>query len=662
MRFPPPGIPKRENPKTTNLDAQGRGLRPPTGSLVIPMYETETNTKIEPCEQIPPDAIAAFAELRNKVVARTLIPWGEHCTECGWPTCYSTCDLYEPREDLKCRRFVNGMVRIECPGSLNSYLLKICFKRWGKLWARGNFRLYSDKRADRLERRDYRLGSALQRVPLPATVRRRAAWKRYAFKKRLASRGAKQGNPPTSFVLECYNPQPETVRLSLTVRTLSNAHPVRFPNLIQLAPGFRGARELTASNMPFQKLIEATPGFHRTRIPFEEMSAAIDLRSPYAIDVAPNQFEDGLTLYFGAMDFVRERTCARPGTKKVKCVVWDLDNTLWDGILVEDGPDKLRLKPMVTEIIRELDRRGILHSIASKNNREAAMQVLKRFKLDEYFLHPQISWQPKSEGIRAIARALNIGIDSLLFVDDSDFELQEVSSACPGVKVLDATYYATLPHCEECSAPVTAEAASRRQMYRTEEVRTTAAKGFGEDYLGFLRHCGMNIEIEALSAENLERVHELTQRTNQMNFSGNRYSREVLQEIMATAHLDTYVITCEDRFGSYGIVGFSIVDRREPRMTDLMFSCRVQSKRVEHAFLSFLARRYVSELGRDFLANYRRTERNAPAGRVFADLGMREIGTHGGISEWACPKEAVPQDDGICEIRFAACLTAASGR
>ena len=120
---------------------------------------------------------------------------------------------------------------------------------------------------------------------------------------------------------------------------------------------------------------------------------------------------------------------------------------------------------------------------------------------------------------------------------------------------------------------------------------------FAGDYSAFLRDCKIEMEIERLSAANLQRVDELTQRTNQMNFSGNRYECKLLEEIAATKHLDTYVISCRDRFGSYGIVGFSIVDAREPRMTDLMFSCRIQAKRVEHAFLTFLLKKYVSAGG-----------------------------------------------------------------
>jgi FkbH-like protein len=145
-------------------------------------------------------------------------------------------------------------------------------------------------------------------------------------------------------------------------------------------------------------------------------------------------------------------------------------------------------------------------------------------------------------------------------------------------------------------------------------------------------------------------VHELTQRTNQMNFSGNRYNRDTLKRILATPHIETYVLSCEDRFGSYGIAGFGIVDSREPRMTDLMFSCRIQSKRIEHAFLGHIIQKYISQKGKDFFANYRKTPRNAPAGKVFTDLGMDEVGAADGITSLVFPAGRRMPDDEVITI------------
>jgi FkbH-like protein len=594
------------------------------------MYEAEANYKVESIEQLPAEVIQKFSEFREQVVARTVLPWGEHCTECVWPTCYTTCDLYSPREDGRCRRFVDGMVRLDCPGAVNSYLLKIRFKRWGKLWSPGNIHLLAQEEADQREQSDYRLASTLQRLPGPASLRSFATSKRYVWKKRRAFARKPSSFAPDFFVVECFNPGEQAINLSLTLRSANGA-----------------------AAIPFQKLIAVPPGFHREKIPASEISKSFDLRAPFSVELIPNDILDGTTLIFGLLDFVQSGAQPKAASRelaRVKCIVWDLDNTLWNGILVEDGPEKLSLKPGIAEVIRGLDRRGILHSIASKNNFDEAMTVLKRLQLDEYFLHPQISWAPKSEAIQAIAHKLNIGLDTLMLVDDQDFELAEVQAALPTVSVLRAARYLEIPELPACSVPETEEGANRRNMYRQEAVRESAAATFAGGYFAFLRGCNIELEIERLSPANLLRVHELTQRTNQMNFSGSRYERKLLEEIAGASHLDTFVIACRDRFGSYGIVGFSIVDTREPRMTDLMFSCRIQAKRVEHAFLTYLLKKYISLTGSDFWANYRKTPRNAPSGKVFQDIGMDEKGEVAGVTSLVFPKERPIPDDGIIHI------------
>ena len=102
------------------------------------MYENEANHRVESPDQVPAEVRRSFEHLKGLIRSRTVLPWSEHCTECVWPTCYTTCDLYSPRQDGRCRRFADGMVRIESPSAVNSYLLKIRFKRWGKLWTPGN--------------------------------------------------------------------------------------------------------------------------------------------------------------------------------------------------------------------------------------------------------------------------------------------------------------------------------------------------------------------------------------------------------------------------------------------------------------------------------------------------------------------------------------------
>jgi FkbH-like protein len=270
--------------------------------------------------------------------------------------------------------------------------------------------------------------------------------------------------------------------------------------------------------------------------------------------------------------------------------------------------------------------------------------LLRRLALDQYILKPQLSWEPKGQGVRRVAQALNIGLNSLLYVDDSPFERAEVSAVCPEVEVIDAADANWLLWRRDCQTLPTAESAERRLLYRQEDGREEALRQNGGDYEAFLRGCKIQVQVLPLDEELLPRLHELAQRTNQMNFSGVRYTREQLELLRSDKSKDTSAIEVQDRFGTYGVVGFAIMDRRQNMLTDLAFSCRIQSKRIEHAFLSHLLRRYPD---RPFRARWRKTERNAPAGKVFGELGFREVNETDGVTELAFDAAAAPMIDFI---------------
>ena len=159
-----------------------------------------------------------------------------------------------------------------------------------------------------------------------------------------------------------------------------------------------------------------------------------------------------------------------PGTqgakkKTIKCVVWDLDNTLWDGILLEDSD--VFLKAGVAEIIKTLDQRGILHSIASRNDRVLAEQKLRQLGLYEYFLCLQINWNAKSSSLQEIARTLNLGLDAFAFIDDQSFECEEVAFTLPEVLCIEAQNIHTLLDMPEMMPRfITEDSHRRRLMYQ----------------------------------------------------------------------------------------------------------------------------------------------------------------------------------------------------
>src|SRR5438105_10164366 len=153
---------------------------------------------------------------------------------------------------------------------------------------------------------------------------------------------------------------------------------------------------------------------------------------------------------------------------KVKCVAWDLDNTLWEGTLLEDGPDGCRLRPEVRALIERLDERGILQTAVSKNDHDDAWAVVERLGLQDYFLYPAINWGQKSANLKQIAERLNIGIDTFAFVDDSPFERAEVAAALPMVRVYSPEQLAGLLERPELDVPVTEMSRKRRLSYLAE--------------------------------------------------------------------------------------------------------------------------------------------------------------------------------------------------
>src|SRR5262249_36757082 len=149
------------------------------------------------------------------------------------------------------------------------------------------------------------------------------------------------------------------------------------------------------------------------------------------------------------------------------------------------------------DAIRELDRRGILQSVASKNSATDVDAVLKRMGIEEYFLYPQVGWWPKSRSIAAIANALNIDKDTFVFVDDQPFEREEVLSAWPQVRAIDASDVSSMLDWPEFQVTVTEESRTRRLMYRQQQERDALAATFEGDYLGFLKSNQMQVRVAA---------------------------------------------------------------------------------------------------------------------------------------------------------------------
>nr|WP_062339548.1 HAD-IIIC family phosphatase [Herbidospora sakaeratensis] len=294
----------------------------------------------------------------------------------------------------------------------------------------------------------------------------------------------------------------------------------------------------------------------------------------------------------------------------VKCLVWDLDNTLWQGTLLEDGD--VRLPDEVRAVIVELDSRGILQSVASKNDHDLAWKKLEELGVAEYFLVPRIGWGRKSDAVMGIARDLQFALSTVAFVDDTPTERAEVNYHAPEVRCYTEQDVLSLIGLPEFSPEVvTVDARRRREMYRANALRTEEQESFDGPDEDFLRSLDLVMEIRRADDDDLSRVEELTLRTSQMNATGVHYPDRVLRGLLADPAHEVLTITLTDRFGPHGAVGVLLLERHPGvwRLKLLATSCRVVAFGAGTVLLNWLVDQ-AAQAGVHLAADFRPTDRN----------------------------------------------------
>ncbi len=300
----------------------------------------------------------------------------------------------------------------------------------------------------------------------------------------------------------------------------------------------------------------------------------------------------------------------QPETATVKCLVWDLDNTLWRGTLLEDG--EVHLDDSIRQVIRTLDSRGILQSVASRNNHDEAWARLDKLGVAEYFVLPQIGWGRKSDAVAHIADTLKFAQHTVAFIDDQPTERAEVTYHLPRVRCYPAEQALELPELPEFSPPVvTVDARRRRQMYQAGELREAERVSFAGPDEEFLRSLELQMHIDRATGEDISRLEELTLRTSQMNATGVHYSEQTLRALTVDPDHDVLVISMTDRFGTHGAVGVLLLARqpRYWRLKLLATSCRVVAFGAGAAILRWLIDQ-AAHAHVHLVADFRHTERN----------------------------------------------------
>ena len=336
-----------------------------------------------------------------------------------------------------------------------------------------------------------------------------------------------------------------------------------------------------------------------------------------------------------------------------KCVVLDLDNTLWGGVIGEDGMDGIQLgltSPGAEYVefqrwLATLRRRGILLAVASKNNPADALEVIRQHEAmvlrERDFSAIQISWDPKPNAVRAVAAELNIGLDSLIFVDDNPDERELMRQVLPQVLTVDlprdpARFRITLEALPQLEVlAVTAEDESRVDQYASkrqrEQIRLSTVSL--EEYLHSL---GIRVRAFPLKSEHVARAAQLYQRTNQFNTTTRRHDQARLTSLIDNPDYLLTMVYAGDRFGDHGMVATSLVRRNGPEwvLDSLLMSCRVIGYGIETSLLAYICE--VAQLAgaATLIGEFVPSAKNQPARDLFERHGFHPTSDVNGLQLW----------------------------
>jgi methoxymalonate biosynthesis protein len=310
----------------------------------------------------------------------------------------------------------------------------------------------------------------------------------------------------------------------------------------------------------------------------------------------------------------------------VKCVVWDIDNTLLSGVYLESPDYPPAASPVMVKVLAELEGRGILQAIASKNPAEAAAHTVQA--TGHQFAAAECGWGRKAAALAAIAGQLGIGTDALAFVDDDPYERAEVAAALPEVLVLSPGELAGAVDWPQFSpAVVTSEARRRGELYAARQRRQQAAEAFGGSGEEFLRSVGTRVTIAPATAADAPRLHELSLRTHQFNSLPRVMSEAEFESLTGAADSEVLTVRLRDAFGDDGIVGGCVTSRRDGLVSIglLMMSCRAMGRGVIGALLAWLTRGAHQRGASALQVGCVLTERNVPLRLALASAGFRAV-------------------------------------
>ena len=319
------------------------------------------------------------------------------------------------------------------------------------------------------------------------------------------------------------------------------------------------------------------------------ISSSVDLRYYYSSKTLYS-----VEFYKQYFEYIKPIFLSTAGKIK-KALIFDCDNTLWKGVLGEDGFDNIKIYQEIQYLALDLAKKGVIIGICSKNNPEDVDEVLKKHQdmiiRDNDIVIKKVNWGDKASNLKLIAKELNIGTDSLVFIDDSSFEIDLIKKKLPEVRVFQVPKkeYEYGLMVRELSnlfynSSETKEDERKVQIYKEQLQRTKGEESIGniEDYLATL---GLVLKVYIDDLTQVARISQMTQKTNQFNLTTKRYAEREITALIKEEGSTVISINVQDKYGDNGLTGLAILDNTQSIIDTLLLSCRVLGRNIEYQFM-----------------------------------------------------------------------------
>jgi len=301
----------------------------------------------------------------------------------------------------------------------------------------------------------------------------------------------------------------------------------------------------------------------------------------------------------------------------VKLIAWDLDNNLWTGVAYYTDKDTIRLKKGAKQVLKEINNLGLLNAACSRNNTEDAMKLLEKFGIKKYFTAFKIGWGLKSDYLKELSRELKVPLSQILFLDDDAFQRAEVEKST-GIKT--AYFDNLLELLDHLNIDK-----GRIKVLKEHEGRLTAEHEFKGDFKGFLNSCNIEMRVREAVEDDLPRVVQLLNKTNELNATGNHKSlREIKED-------NDCILVAEltDKFGNYGIIAEAIIKKEDDAewfIKDFTVSCRTMGRGVGKAMLIYIMNLAKLEKARNIRGYLKHSADNWRMQPLYEKRGFEHVG------------------------------------